>query len=249
MSQVDDIQLDLTDPAATPPDGGAAPDGGASPVTPAGAPVESAEPAWARAMVDALQRVGTQREPAAPTGQPPMSAEQIRALNEELSGQVLTNPLGVISSIADRMASEKIAQFQRDAEPYMDGAVDGFIDRFKGRKRDDDPLYKQTVTEFERDLESLNLRTMVGKNVKERNAELDLRWQAAQGRVLAKKVRPSTLARPPGTSAGDGTTLGGGPSPDKVVELSEAEKRQLYRNFPKEEADRLIASIEAGEEE
>ena len=67
-------------------------------------------------------------------------------------------------------------------------AVEGFVDRFKGRKREEDPLYRQTVKEFERDLAESPL-SFAGRSPAERNREAELRWDASQGRVLKKKVR------------------------------------------------------------
>lgn len=247
MSDIDNLTLDLEAEPVEP-----VIDQAAEPVAPVVA--EPAEPpAWMKTMESmgaAMERIASRPDPQpnAPA-QPPMSAEQLRELNERLSTEIVGgNALGVITEISQRIADQRMAAFRQEAEPYMsaaaDASVEGFIDRFRSRKKDDDQLYKHVVGEFEKEFDP---KTLVGKSAAERQRIANLHWQAAKATVLEKKVVASRPSTPPGASAGGGTGMGRSSAAGAVVEMTEAEKRQLYRYLPKDVADAEIARIESGE--
>ena len=74
-------------------------------------------PAWTGELVDTLRSLRDQRqpEPTAPAAAPQMSAQELAQLNERLAGEILTNPLGVIAPIAQRMAQEQVDALRREA--------------------------------------------------------------------------------------------------------------------------------------
>jgi len=241
MSEIADLELNLEDA----PHDEAPPDT----VDVASEPQPEKPPAWTGELVEALRRVGSQ--PREPQQQPPpaqMSREQLQALNDQMAIDITTKPMETLAPFVDSIVNQRIAQLRSEAEPLLnETAVEGFIERFKSRKREDDPLYKQTVKEFERDLADSPM-AFSGRSLSERNREAELRWDAAKGRQLSKKVvvKPPE-SRPPGSSAGGGTTMGTANGATKVYEMTENEKRQLYRYLSKEEAEAEIARIESGE--
>jgi len=238
--QEEELELNLEEQAT-----GEEPQGAAGEEGQQAQPQASAEPPWTQ-FGEVLERLANRPEPAGPqpTPQGP-SAEQLKAINEKLAGEILVNPLGVIMAVAQDVANEKVENLRRQVDPFRDDAAEAFVDRFKTKMREDDPLYKQVHAAFDKSLTDVDLRALSSQPAGARAKTLNLHWNAAKGEVLATKVRKAGGAGPPpGSSAGNGRTMAqpqGG-----AQKLGEQEKAMLYRSMPKAAADAAIAEIEAG---
>jgi hypothetical protein len=200
-------------------------------------------------MIATLERISNKLDAPAPVSAPAnLTPQQIREINEQLTDEIITkgNPLGVISAISEQSANAKLDQFRKQAEPFMREATEGFIDRFRSRKRDDDPLYKNVVSEFEKQIEDVDLSALITKPKADQTKTLDLYWNAAKGKVLGAKVQTTRDERPPGSAARGGSAVGTGDSTTGTgYRLSDRERLLLVQNLGLEKAKEAIARIES----
>ncbi len=214
---------------------------------------KEAAPEWATSMAAAMRSIADKvSQPGAPQRQG-LSESQIKEINDRLTKSIVeNNPLGAFTPLANEVANDRINAFRGELAPYVQAAVDTFIDRFRSTKKEDAEdkgqlkLYREVNKQFEKELEGEDLSSLASRTPAERNKFFDKAWRAAQGEVLSKRVVAKPASRPDGASGsggsgGGGSSRGGGGT---GVKLSEVEKRQLYRSMSKEKADQYIKEIE-----
>jgi hypothetical protein len=210
-----------------------------------------AAPGWASEMANTMRALADKVTAVPETVRPGLTPDQIKDINEKLTkGIVEGNPLGALAPIADQISKENIEHFRKGISPYVNEAVENFVDRFRSRMKEDAEdngqvaLYKQVNKQFEKELEGENLTSLIEKPRAERDKMLGRIWNAAKGEVLGKRVQSTQEKRPPGSRGSEGGSTGGG-STKNTYKLAENEKRQLYRSMPKEVADRYILELES----
>jgi hypothetical protein len=210
-------------------------------------PKVEAAPSWASAMADTMRALADKvTAPTAPTNSG-LTKDQVDDINTRITkGIVDGNPLGTLAPLAGQVATEIV---DNRLSPVVAEAVEGFVDRFRSRKREDAEdkgqaaLYRQVSRQFDKELEGEDLSKLVAMPKQARDKILNRAWKAATGDVLEKRVAVRSDARPAGASAAGGSNSGEG-NKSGGYKLSERERRQLYRSMSKEAADAAIAEIE-----
>jgi hypothetical protein len=135
-----------------------------------------------------------------------LTPEQLAALNE----QARENPVAVMAQIAALAANQSRAQFADEAGPVITTTADMYIGQFKSHKASDDPLYKQILPEFDKQLADVNRRGLLNLSDTDRSRILSLRWDAAAANVYRKAAEKAQKNQPPNTGGGG---AGGGSNP------------------------------------
>jgi hypothetical protein len=158
--------------------------------------------------LQAALRGETQQAPQRPVQEQnrQLSPEEIR----ELNARALSNPAEFMAAVAQQAVNNGLARLGQEATPYMTTTAELFIETFKNGKSSD-PLYKQIVPHFEKELRDINKQTLLSMAEGERRRALELRWQSASAAVFRKaaegKQSPQNL--------GGGSGGGGGSAPQK----------------------------------
>lgn len=109
-----------------------------------------------------------------------------------------------IAKIAAREVQQEILQ---QANPLMGATGDLMIDSFKNGKSGSDPLYKQILPLFERQLGDINRQSLIGMSAGDRSRALELRWSAAKSQVYDKAAAQKQNDPPPHIGGGGGAPI------------------------------------------
>jgi hypothetical protein len=207
--------------------------------------VAQEQPPWGQ-FAEVLERLASapQAQPAQQQqAQPQLSPERIKELNQELARQLYAEPVQVISAISNEIAERRVREMQAQLQPYESEIIEGFVERFRSRKREDDPLYKHIVSAFDESLEDHEVRALASRPRSEQTKILNRYWNAAKGEILGKRVKPPEPVVAVNNSAGGGR--GAASAPSGGGKLSDQERAMLYRSMSKENAEKAIQEIEA----
>jgi hypothetical protein len=127
---------------------------------------------------------------------------------QELENMYLTDPAkaarwyGQLSSQVERM------RIERDSAPLIRSQASTIVDLYVARKSRDNALAAKIEPLFRQKLANVDIRPLVGMEDNQREAELGLRWDAAEGEIRRNepvRQEPSLVAA--GRGAGGGTRL------------------------------------------
>jgi hypothetical protein len=134
--------------------------------------------------------------------QQPLSAEQLKKINEAITKGVLEgNAVEVIGPIIAAAGQAQRAQILNDAAPLISGYGSSIIENVKTRKSQD-KHYKAYEAAYERELSDLDPASLLSMSEAQRQREFDRRWDAARGQVLGAKIDARPPQQPPNMSPG-----------------------------------------------
>lgn len=133
----------------------------------------------------------------------PLTEEQIR----ELNARALQDPARFMAEVAQQAVRNGLSEFAGSASPYITTTAELFIETYKNSKASN-PLYKQILPAFEKELRDINKQTLLSMAEGERRRALELRWASAEAAVYRKAAesggsKPSNLGS--GGSGGSST--------------------------------------------
>jgi hypothetical protein len=139
-----------------------------------------------------------QNTPPAQQQDQKLTPEQIRELNQRAA----ENPAQFMAEMAMEAARRAQAETFAQATPLLATTADLVIEQYKNGKAAADPLYKQIVPYFDKELRDVGRNTLIGMQPVDRMRVLELRWSSAANSVFRKAAAERQNAPPPTTVSG-----------------------------------------------
>jgi hypothetical protein len=204
---------------------------------------------FSETLADAVTRQAAPPQPAPTVPQlpPQPTQEQIDKWNDQLRELQVTNPLQYAAMMREGAVEEAQRRILAGAGGVLDGAAEGFVERFKSTKKGESQFFAQIEKLFDAEIADITPQQLLAMTPDQRKAEFGRRWKAAAGDYFERNAKPVQHLPTSGSSGGRSVApSSGGRKREKVQELTDGEKLALYRALGKEKALKEIASIEYG---
>ena len=204
---------------------------------------------FSETLADAVTRQANPPAPAPTVPQlpPQPTKEQIEEWNDKLRELSVTNPLQYAAMLREGAVEEAQRRILAGAGGVLDGAIEGFVERFKSGKKGESRFFEQIEKLFDAEISDISPQQMIAMSPEQRKAELSRRWKAAAGDYFEQNAKPVQHLPTSGSNGGRSVApSAGGRRREKVTELTDGEKVALVRALGKDKALKQIAEIEYG---
>ena len=169
---------------------------------------------------------------AAPALPPQPTKEQIDEWNDKLRELSVTEPLRYAALIREGAIEEAQRRIMGQAGGVIEGAAQGFIERFKTDKKGESRFFNQIEKLFDKEVSDIPAQAMLQMTPDQRKAELGRRWKAAAGEFFESNAKP--VQHLPTSGSSGGRSIGpssGNRRPEKLGELEDGSKKAIMRAF------------------
>lgn len=191
----------------------------------------------------------TTEAPPPPQPKKWQTAEGRAELNKKLHDAAIdpeADVVGEILNLADEVAQHRISEFGAGMGGYAATVAGDFIRTFVADKKDEEvpELFDAAKKIFNDEIKDVNRAQMMSLPAEVRERELNYRWDAA----VARAARPRLKGRRAPSSAGRGNNLASSQRQprEKVMELTDNQKKTLIRQLGAAEGKKAIQEIEYG---
>lgn len=187
-----------------------------------------------KGFVGVLEEAPARQAPAeaAPQLPPQPTQAQIDEWNDKLRELSVTNPLQYAAMLREGAIEEAQRRIMGQAGGVIEGAAQGFIERFKSEKKGESRFFNQIEKLFDKEVSDIPAQAMLQMSAAQRKAEMTRRWKAAAGEFFESNAKPAQHLPTSGSSGGRSVApSNGNRRREKEVELTDGEKVALMRSF------------------